>query len=254
MNSSLHQFWKKIVVFFTPRSFLLKTKFADGVTLLGINKAGYGGRGIFIKGENIEPELGQLNNFIKRGDVFIDVGANSGMYSLKAAGIVKETGIVLAVEPSIEVLSILERSIKLNKFNNIRLRNLCAGDNTSVRTFWLNYNQPVSSSLSLKIGDAQSTSVLTVTLDELIVWEKLERVDYLKIDAEGAENEILSGAENLISTYRPIVQVEDILVPLKFSFKDYSKFKAPNSFNIVYIPNENDLIIIPEQLGWQRII
>ncbi len=253
MFESLIVFLKKIIILLKPRNLFLRTKLSDGTVLLGINKPGFGGRGLFLLGEKIEPELSNLNHFLMTGDVFIDVGANSGMYTLKAASLVKDSGLVLGIEPVTEVLFILEKSVRLNKFKNIRLRNICVGEKNSERTFWINHNQPNSSSISVKVGEAESTSVLTVTLDDLVKWENLERVDYLKIDAEGAESEILEGAKLVIERFRPIIQFEEIVNSVHYDFEDYTVFKAENSFNVLLIPNESEKILVPEKLGWKKV-
>ena len=97
-------------------------------------------------------------------------------------------------------------------------------------------------------------SVLSVTLDDLLKWENINRLDYLKIDTEGAEEEILVGARNSIMKFRPIIQVEVLVKRVNIPFDRYKIFQAPKSINVLVIPEGNDKIKVVEQLGWQQLI
>ena len=77
-------FLRKARVALTPRSFLLQTRLENGAIVSGYNRAGYGGRGIYIYRDALEPELAALRKFLKPGFVFVDIGANVGVYTLKA--------------------------------------------------------------------------------------------------------------------------------------------------------------------------
>src|SRR5262249_887460 len=62
------------------------------------------------------------------GDVFIDVGANIGYYSLLASKLVGEFGLVVAIEPSPTIFNTLKNNLALNKARNIRLVNMAVSD------------------------------------------------------------------------------------------------------------------------------
>ena len=244
---------RKIRVAITPRRWLLKTKLSNGAVVYGRNRAGYGGRGIYIFRDALEPELYNLDSLLDPDGVFVDIGANTGVYTLKAAKHFDNKGIVLALEPFPEVLATLYHSVRVNSFTNIRLRNLCAGAQTGVRTLWMNSKKPNLFSLVHKNEKARGLSVLTVSLDDLYTWENLERLDYLKIDAEGAEQEILSGAVKTIKKCRPIIQVEVSIRYFIIALPHYSIFQALGSPNMVYIPKEHRKIHVPEKIGWNKI-
>ena len=113
---SLINVFNKAIIACTPRNFYLKSKLANGAYVLGKNMPGFGGRGVFIDGDQIEPELWALENFIDKGDVFIDIGANTGVYTMKAAKSLDGTGTVIACEPFVGVFESLIRSVEYNKF------------------------------------------------------------------------------------------------------------------------------------------
>jgi FkbM family methyltransferase len=235
--SSSHLLLKKVRIALTPRSRLLRTRLQNGALVDGYNRPGYGIRSVYLYGDSIEPELLYLQRFLGSGSVFVDVGANVGIYAVKAAKEVGRDGLVVAVEPFIETAYRLSQNVAMNGYRNVRIRNLCIGSSTQQEQLYLNKNRPVSFGM-LPVGNAESISVLSVTFDDLCRWEKLERLDYLKIDAEGAETEILQGAQWAITQFRPIVQVEITKRDCALSL-NYRRFAAPDSPNVVFIPAEN---------------
>jgi FkbM family methyltransferase len=244
---------RKLRVAITPREWLLRATLSNGALVFGKNRPGYGGRGIYIYRDAIEPELNHLEQFLSPEGIFIDVGANTGVYSIKAAKHVGNKGVVLAIEPFPDVLATLFQSIEINKFANIRLRNFCVGETTSSSMLWMNSKLPNSFGLVKRDINAKGMSTLIVAIDDLFKWEKLDRLDYLKIDAEGAEEKVLSGARVVLEKYRPIIQVEVFLHDVQVNLSNYLAFRAPNSPNKLFIPIESDKIHIPSQLGWTQL-
>ena len=243
---------KKMRLALTPRSALVRTRLENGAIVAGYNGAGFGGRGVYLYGDSIEPELSSLQRFLRPGCVFVDVGANVGVYSLKAAKEVGDEGLVIAVEPFLETASRLFENVRANGYHNVRVRNFCVGRQTQQAQLYLNNNKPNSFGLS-KVGNAESISVLSVSLDDLCRWENLDRLDYLKIDAEGAEGAILEGGAQTIARFRPIVQVEITKRDSKLAL-NYRKFVASGSPNNIFIPAENvKAVETALVLGWSEI-
>lgn len=244
---------RKAKVFLTPNDCLLKATLANGGVVYGKNRKGFGGRGIYLYRDAIEPEFEHLDKFLDSKGVFVDVGANTGIYAIKAAKHFGKNGTVLAIEPFPDVLATLYYSIQANGFTNVRLRNFCAGERTTTSELWMNSGKPNSFSLIKHDTEATCLSTLTVALDDLFMWEKLDRFDYLKIDAEGAEQQVLAGASKILEKHRPIVQMEVTINEPSLSLSDYSVFRAPGSPNRIYIPIESPKSKVPLQLGWQQL-
>lgn len=253
MSSQVAKMIRMARVALTPRGARIKTHFSDGLIVTGRNIKGYGGRGIYISRENIEPEFTFLNRFINQNDVFVDVGANTGIYTLKAARAIGVGGIVLSLEPFPEMLVDLAHNVRLNGLSNVRLRGLCAAGKTGPDSFWTNYGKPNSFSLVKHDAGATPFSVMKVKLDDLFSMEGLTRCDYIKIDAEGVEQEIIEGASHIIKTYRPIIQAEVIIAKFQVNLENYTVFQAkypdgrlsPNKF---FIPKESPKIKIAQKL------
>lgn len=253
VKNEMSLFMKKIRVALTPRDWLLKTTLSNGAVVYGKNRAGFGGRGIYLHQDAIEPEFEHLEKFLEPKGTFIDVGANTGIYSLKAAKFYGSQGTVVSLEPFPDVMATLYHSVRKNGFSNVRLRNVCAGEKTNAAQLWLNDGRPHSFSLLKREEGASCFSTLTVALDDLFEWEGLYCLDYLKIDAEGAEAEVMAGAIDILKKYRPIIQLEVFINQICFELPNYSIFRAPDSPNQVYIPNESPKLKLPTQLGWQQV-
>ena len=243
---------RKIRIALTFRSKLIKTKMPNGTIVCGINRPGYGGRGIYLLREAIEPEFTHLEKFLDVDGVFLDVGANTGIYTIKAAKhYSSSSGLVIAMEPFPEVFAVLYHNIKLNGFKNVHLRNACAGDSTGVAELYLNSGKPNNFGLIRRDSTASSISSLVLSIDDLLHLEKVERLDYLKIDVEGAEAAVLKGASKAVMRFRPIIQCETSPTENKFNLIDYVAYRAkPNSANIVYFPRESNKITVADELNW----
>ena len=100
MDMNAKVLMRMLRVALTPRGSPLKTKLADGAIVYGRNRAGYGGRGIYIFRDLIEPEFQHLEAFLDPFGVLVDTGANTGIYTIKAAKYFNHRGgLVLALEP-----------------------------------------------------------------------------------------------------------------------------------------------------------
>ncbi|MGE3310872.1 MAG: FkbM family methyltransferase [Limisphaerales bacterium] len=253
-QSAASVFLRKVRVALTPRSARLVARLASGVRVAGRNRSGWGGRGIYIFREDLEPELRVLPRLLPAGGVFVDVGANVGVYSLSAAAIVGESGTVVSVEPFAQILAQLQENVGMNGFGSIvRLRNFCLSDRTGPVMFWMNYGKPHSFSLT-RVGDAAGLSLLSARLDDLMAWEQLTRLDYVKIDAEGAEAAILEGGKTSLERHRPVIQVEDVDRRICRSLSRYAAFCVKGTRNTLLLPEER-LEALGKSLGegWDRV-
>jgi FkbM family methyltransferase len=231
-------FLRKVIIFILPKSILLKSKLKNGITLFGENRAGFGGRGVFIKRDDIEIEVKYLSKIVCEGDTVIDVGANIGVYSTSAAKIVKEKGVVVAVEPFPRIASMNLKNALYNNFDNVRVRVCCLSDKVGNSSFWMKNKKPNSFTLTETAGSACFNSMI-LSLDSLCELEKLERVDFIKIDAEGAENKVIKGGKNTIRRHKPIILVEntisdDIELP-----DGYVNIRFPGSHNSLMVYSES---------------
>ena len=167
-----------------------------------------GSTGIYILREDYEPELDYLKKVLSPGKVFVDAGANFGIFTVIASKLVGETGKVLAFEPAVETYPILDRNVEINKLSNVKVFHAAISDKSGTARFYHIDNAPNSYSLG---GDAEGTTfeeVSMVTLEEVFRSEGLERLDLMKMDVEGAEELVLYGSKSLIEQMRPQIIFE----------------------------------------------
>lgn len=246
-------FFRKIRIALAPRNGFLRTTLANGAVVLGRNRAGYGGRGVYLMRDMIEKELAIVDQLLDDEGVFLDIGANTGVYTIKVAKHFANRGTVIALEPFLETLAALKKSVDLNGFTNVRLRNFCAGSHTQSGELWLNNAKPNSFSLSRFDSQAKSVSTLIVSIDDLLAWEGVARLDYVKIDAEGAEDDILAGARGSIRRFRPIVQAEVTVKRVSAALPDYLPLTTEGSPNLLFVPIEHQKLPVIRSLGWSDV-
>ena len=142
----------------------------------------------------------------KEGDVFLDVGAHIGKYTLQVAKIVGESGSVIAIEPMTECYKALKKNISLNNFNNIILLNIAAWNKSCNLKLFIGDKQGLNSiKYNMGLGYVE---VEAKALDMVLSQINVNRVDWIKIDVEGAEYEVLQGLKNTLKKDNPKLIVE----------------------------------------------
>lgn len=135
---------------------------------------------------------------VTRGSVVFDVGANVGFYTLLASVLVGEEGRVFAFEPVPRNLLYLGEHLRLNGLGNVTVLEAAVLDRAGTARF--------DDSLGASTGRVSSRGnleVLAVSLDELIAARRIPFPDFIKIDVEGAELQVLCGARSLLREARP---------------------------------------------------
>ncbi len=155
-----------------------------------------------------------LFRMLKPGDVFIDIGAHLGYFSLLAAPLVGHGGLVVAVEPEDDNHAHLTGHIRINQFNNIIAVRQPLSDTIKACRFYIHPDNDgghalwdvATSAAAQEPADpvpARIENVTTQTLDALV--DELDlgqrRIKLIKIDAEGAETAIIKGGANTIAAH-----------------------------------------------------
>jgi FkbM family methyltransferase len=161
---------------------------------------------VFAFREQYEPELALLPRFLSPGSVFLDVGANYGIYSLVASRIVGGKGAVFAFEPAIGNFQTLEKNLRINRCQNV-FAYKCALSNQEGHASLYHDRDPSRYSLVKREG-VESETVEMCTLDRWMKISGLKRVDFVKIDTEGADELVLRGAMQTLQIHRPVVLFE----------------------------------------------
>ena len=140
---------------------------------------------------------------LQAGDTVIDIGANIGCFSIQAAKIVGPSGMVIAVEPDKSTFDQLLENIKINKLTNVMpIRSAVGGAQGSI-TLRSSPNRLFSSVFASVNGhdvEGEQQEVDLTTLENLMQAYKVARCDYLKLDCEGAEHDIVGAMSKATAT------------------------------------------------------
>ena len=169
----------------------------------------YVGRALELYGEYCEHEVELMADILKPADVVWEIGANTGSMSVALATRVKE-GMFIGFEPQPELYKIFVTNLTLNNCENARSFNFGLGrENSIIQLPKVNYHQPNNfGSLSL-VKEAQEKSNLAVEIRTIDDLNWLPSPNFLKIDVEGMELDVLVGGKETIRKTSPIIYVEN---------------------------------------------
>jgi FkbM family methyltransferase len=206
-----------------------------------------------------------LNRFLKPGMVLVDVGANQGEFSLFAAKRLSQ-GTVYAFEPMNIFFDQLTENISLNQFTNVKTFHCGLSDQSGEVPIYLgttagNENEGLGTIFQSQERNRFIQNIQLRTLDQIATEEKIDTIDFLKIDVEGAELMVLRGARKTLERTRPVVMIEmsdDTYRAAGYSAEDVKAFfeqinysmnkikkggylepitDAPKFSNVIFTPN-----------------
>ena len=137
-----------------------------------------------------------ISKYTRPGDVFYDIGANHGYFSMLASKRAESNGVVYAFEPLPYNIEVFHRVMKDNHIQNVHLVPLALSNCIGETELYVGDGRVARPSLYPWRGD-EHVVVKTITLDEFIRSHPPPTV--VKMDVEGAESLILQGASELLS-------------------------------------------------------
>jgi FkbM family methyltransferase len=158
-----------------------------------------------------DPDLDLIRRLLIPGDLFVDGGANIGLFTLVGAAAVGASGQVIAFEPAETTRRSLIRNVALNGFTWVSVRAEALGSESASRRFVV-FDGDASglSSFSPETGQQGGTvtAVETRAIDEILVGPQRDRLALVKLDLEGAEVAALVGARAILELGQADVLVE----------------------------------------------
>ena len=153
-----------------------------------------------------------VSRYLRPGMTVLDIGAHHGLYTLLASKRVRSEGRVIAFEPSPRERTQLRRNIRLNLASNVRVVPYALGrERSSADLYIVEGVEDGCNSLRPPVVASQTrpVQVQVISLDDFVREENLGKIDFVKLDVEGAELDVIRGAERLLeSVPRPVLLVE----------------------------------------------
>ena len=159
-----------------------------------------------------------LGSHLRPGMVFVDVGANFGTYSLVAAACVGDSGRVIAVEPAPALADLTFENLTMNGFGpRSEVLRYALADRDGTQTLYEFRTRQGSNTLHQHVADAarekygeviHAREVACRTLDGIVRDLALAQINMVKIDVEGFEYQVLSGAQAMLRDHRPMILLE----------------------------------------------
>lgn len=223
---------------------------------------------VFLKSYEYKEQL-FVENFLQDGMTVLDIGAHHGLYTLLASKKVGPSGKVISFEPSQRDRRTLWLHLRINRCRNVKVETFALSDRQGKEELFI-VNGRDSGCNSLRppaVSEAvYTTFVDVVSLDHYLKEKNIGKVDFVKMDAEGAELKILQGGEQtLIRDLRPVILLEmQNLRTLPWGYTtvaiyDYLSQRGYVWFKIVTdgqlsscskesMANEQNLVSIPKEL------
>jgi FkbM family methyltransferase len=184
------------------------------------------------------------------GQVFLDIGANAGYFSLLASRCVGESGRVLAVEPNPAMVKQLRQNTERNGLTNIAIAEAACSDSLEDRNLYVAnaYNTGLSSLSRDNLAWTKSVKVTCTTVDLPVEKYGLHRVDLVKIDVEGAELQVLRGMTTVLKRLRPRIIIElipSLLEGFSTTVAAINEFLAAFHYRTLSLEEHSNYLCVP---------
>lgn len=187
-----------------------------------------------------------------KGGVFFDVGANVGMVSMIFASSVSTRGAVYAFEPHVPTFERLDSDFALNaplhSSVSYNAFNIGLSSHTGIVSFEVNQQEAGSSGHQVRKDTEEGKKLIVFTLDDLCFAHGLPTPDFLKIDVDGHDYEVLKGGERLFAekivksviVERNNQEKEIIAFMLKYGYAEQQIDGKDAEINMLFEPTPSD--------------
>src|SRR3954467_12445623 len=154
------------------------------------------GRAAYYCGD-LDPKVSWVcKKLVKPGDTVCDIGANIGIVTLLLSRLVGDAGRVFAFEPNPTCYDALTAAIARNRMTNVLPQLIALGSQTEERDLSIPSHNAGAASLRQADGNSadKKTRVSVRTLDEFVAEQKIESIQFMKLDVEGFESEVFTGS------------------------------------------------------------
>jgi len=162
------------------------------------------GNKLYLEGNFEKKELKLCEKYINENSIVIDIGANIGIHSIYFSKIATK-GKVLSIEPQVTIYPTLLKNI--STFDNIIPLNIAIDSKMKISEFFITDDNAYSSLKDTRRKKMlQIKQVITLPFDALI--NLFEKIDFIKIDVEGFEKNVLLSMNNILTKDKPTLFIE----------------------------------------------
>jgi FkbM family methyltransferase len=229
------RFWKRLL----PIQRSIRVRLPHFALLVRLDDWAVGAR--IALNRTYEPHVTAIiEGLLRPGMVFVDIGANIGYYSLLAARLAGPNGKVIAFEPGATNCALLAQSLQLNDMHNVTIKPCAIADIDGS----VSYGADDSNGRIAIERCAGLPGVPAVTLDTALAAEP--RIDFIKMDIEGAEGRALRGMQQILQRHRPVVCSEFTPAAMPTT-----SGMAPELYLDLWRAFGYELSLIPRRSAWQ---
>ena len=147
--------------------------------------------------------------FAKPTDLFVDIGANIGAYSIIMANQLRN-GRVISFEPNKRAASFLQENIELNGIRNMTIEPFGLSDKNETAIMYSYTAGMTTASFNKGFDSPLKEEIPLITLDDYCEQNQIGQIDIMKIDVEGHEPKVLEGAKDIISRSKGMKLIMEI--------------------------------------------
>lgn len=206
---------------------------------------------ILFTGQYEEDTNRILKKYIKSGSVVIEAGANTGTETLLISRLVGHKGHVFAFEPIPHIYAILKSNCNLNKLENATLVKKAVGEMNSELKFYMADESFTNQGMGTKFkghGHVENEILVTqVSIDNFAKENNIPKVDFIKMDIQGAEYDALVGAKNTIDAFSPKIFLE--AGEGWSSLTELYDWLSSNNYSIYLISGKDEILMEKNELA-----
>lgn len=205
---------------------------------------------IYFKGSYENTELNWIEKNLNPDDVFIDIGANIGIYTLSAAQKISH-GKVYSFEPFEQNHNSLLKNIELNPFKNIQVEKLAIAEcEKTISLFYDDADKNMGMVSSYNVSKKNETIIKAIALDDFVISNKINKIAIIKMDIEGNEWFAFQGMKNVLKNQKPKLLIEvdpEILERTGYTANEIFSFLELLNYKRFYF-NENGNLVEEEPI------
>ena len=203
-------------IFKITTKYKVNIKFSKFIyTFKPYEKSGLGGRGQYILRDLYEPFLNFGHNIFNKKFYFIDIGCSRGFFSMYLLNLKNLKAEGLCIDPLNKSLEDFKEILKLNKIKSAKLLNALISDQKNKKrniyrvSDYYGYYSIIKNVNYADKKIKEKLKINSYTLDQLVFEKyKFKKLDFIKIDTEGAEYEILKKSKKTLQKFKPAIYCE----------------------------------------------